>query len=1137
VAAHGRPKRWQVVAAVVAIVAVVAAGTLAVVLVNHHPAGTLSSAPVKSQHVAPLTVPEAIMQRNANSDGAVDFEGALQLFSYVFAPLPGVTLPAGAQDDRAQWADLAASLIAANFNELTAAQRQVVLPYLTDAGGDGAPLSSTQTRSGTSTAGAMLTDVRTMGAPAPFVRTDIALLVLKALTAEGARLGHGLADSPALASLSHVYLFLAAKDLVIKGGGTGAAWASPSHGPGYDANGDILPTYTTVGKITDCYIFVGPKIWNSTDGSGHWVSSDRTVAMIYHEVFHCYQEFVVGSVSGTVFYAAPSWIVEGGATWAAASILPYDEPAWKAYLTTPGTALSNRAYDAFAFFFEIEYVGRPLWPQWWGIWTAAAVGGWGNADWFNAVAGDHRTALINAWGASFYRDPSLGHDWTVTGNGQLASPPTPAAPSGFGGQLTINSPPYATAQVVIPPQKSGTIVVSATVSATFRILDSAQREKIGVSYLAMCWGTCRCPGATDQPATFAVSGEVDWATASQQSYSQTALKATNVSNYCKTKPSDWQPPAPNTCLKQCPGSNGDPHMRTVNLRSFEFQAAGEYELLRSADGTVEIQGRQEPTAGAGSTATINTAVAVRIGTHRVGVYAPGGAQVLDVHVDGSLVPLSAPMDLSGGGRLLRSPHGVEIDLPDGTALWALFTTGRWGINLEMTPSARLQNSAVGVLGPIALGYSVPMLPDGTGMHISADAVAQYNFRYQKFAPAWRVTDATSLFDYDPGKSTKSYTVAGFVPQGGPPKPLEFDPATLAASETTCSPIADVDLRNDCVYDVTATGDPGFVTAYSDTVSFFTGSGGPSGAPPVVQTSPTPSVSGTALHEILAGANQRGAVVGPDGSLDILAVVGNQLSVIAVDPATSAIRLQTTIAPMLGITVPTGLASSAGSLWLVVDTGLETCSVDQLNPVTLAVQNTMPLPSCPFSSPAIAGTADEVWTDDSSGRLERIDMAHKTISETIATAGRGQTTPGLFASESSVFWETEAGIYRVDTQSSSLVQIAFSSDLPFPVGDGVWTTLDSADVGFYDNNPTAPTSTLAVPRDLVGADANNVYTEDPTTHDVLRYPIDGSPGGALGISAFPAIHLLIGQHNAFNVLAKAPQAGAALAIYVENFPLP
>jgi hypothetical protein len=166
------------------------------------------------------------------------------------------------------------------------------------------------------------------------------------------------------------------------------------------------------------------------------------------------------------------------------------------------------------------------------------------------------------------------------------------------------------------------------------------------------------------------------------------------------------------------------------------------------------------------------------------------------------------------------------------------------------------------------------------------------------------------------------------------------------------------------------------------------------------------------------------------------------------------------------------------------------------------------------------------------------MAHKTFSASIATSGNVQATPSLLASTNSVFWSDQTGIYRVDSQSSSLTRISDPNSLPLPVGDGVWEEIDAGTDGFSDGASAAST-TVDVPRDLIGADAKGVYTEDPTTKDVLEYPTDGSPGAGLGTSIYPSDtgSLLIGPHNALRVVDAAPQPGAPEAIFLENFRLP
>ncbi|KAB1991132.1 VWD domain-containing protein, partial [Haemophilus parainfluenzae] len=72
-------------------------------------------------------------------------------------------------------------------------------------------------------------------------------------------------------------------------------------------------------------------------------------------------------------------------------------------------------------------------------------------------------------------------------------------------------------------------------------------------------------------------------------------------------------------------SYGDPHIITYDGYRYCFQTAGEFLLSQSADGRFVVQARQKPVPG--RQITLNSAVAMRIGRHRVGIYmqdAPDG---------------------------------------------------------------------------------------------------------------------------------------------------------------------------------------------------------------------------------------------------------------------------------------------------------------------------------------------------------------------------------------------------------------------------------------------------------------------------------------------------------------------------------
>jgi hypothetical protein len=279
-----------------------------------------------------------------------------------------------------------------------------------------------------------------------------------------------------------------------------------------------------------------------------------------------------------------------------------------------------------------------------------------------------------------------------------------------------------------------------------------------------------------------------------------------------------------------PASTGEPHITTTNAARYDFQAAGEFTLLRNAGG-LEIQVRHTPIATKPNPAderaacvSINSAVAARVGSHRVtyepnlsGMPDPSGLQL---RVDGALTDLSERgIDLGNRGRITRTnvSGGLRIDSPDGTYLfltpgwWA--DQGKWYINID----AALAGEAVGIAGAIGSDTWLPALPNGSSMGpmpgTSHDRYVDLN---QKFADAWRVTDANSLFDYGPGTSTSTFTNRSWPAERPPcevPGTTPAEPIAENLARAACQAVRGGENAN-CVYDVMVTGNPGFATTYA-----------------------------------------------------------------------------------------------------------------------------------------------------------------------------------------------------------------------------------------------------------------------------------------------------------------------------------
>lgn len=281
-------------------------------------------------------------------------------------------------------------------------------------------------------------------------------------------------------------------------------------------------------------------------------------------------------------------------------------------------------------------------------------------------------------------------------------------------------------------------------------------------------------------------------------------------------------------------NDGDPHLTTVDGAHYDFQSAGEFVSLRDSDGT-EIQTRQAPIAttfnpgadphdGLATCVSLNTAVAARVGEHRVtyesnlnGVPDPTGLQL---RVDADLTTLGANgVDLGSGGRIVRTraPGGLEVDFPDESVLfvtpgwWA--SQSKWYLNVDVSHT----RAADGVLGVIPPRSWLPALPDGASMGPMPGSLHErYIDLYRKFADAWRVTDKTSLFDYAEGTSTETFTMRDWPLEHPPcviPGTKPVPPVSEGVAQEACRSIKGKNMHADCVFDVMVTGNTGFAKTH------------------------------------------------------------------------------------------------------------------------------------------------------------------------------------------------------------------------------------------------------------------------------------------------------------------------------------
>lgn len=274
--------------------------------------------------------------------------------------------------------------------------------------------------------------------------------------------------------------------------------------------------------------------------------------------------------------------------------------------------------------------------------------------------------------------------------------------------------------------------------------------------------------------------------------------------------------------------SGDPHLRTLDGVGYDFQAAGEFVLLReTSGGDFEVQSRMVPV---GDNVSVNEAVATVLDGNRVMIDAASGAPAL--RINGTATPLGSGESLDvGNGRIQRDGATIAITYAgaDGVVgngdsrLNVMLHDGRLDMNLRLDTA--LMGAVEGLLGD---GDGDPgndiARADGTVL----SRPLTFDELYGGFRDDWRVTTTEqSLFSYDPGEGPDTFY--------DPDKPRELisldtlDPAVVAAAETAARQAGLQDgsaAFEDAVLDFALTGDAGFFASALSVPADQTGTDGP-----------------------------------------------------------------------------------------------------------------------------------------------------------------------------------------------------------------------------------------------------------------------------------------------------------------------
>ena len=541
-----------------------------------------------------------------------------------------------------------------------------------------------------------------------------------------------------------------------------------------------------------CKIRVFPTLWAGTQ-------TDQSAKIFFaHEIFHCRQQFWSYSHAGV-----PDWVIEGSADFAAFDLYrsKFSPPANTVdsqWFEQPARALASRDYDAWPLYETFAQSGGDAY----GAIRQQITSGGSDVAALLASGGMTSTAFSMRWPTLTSR-PSIVNDeaWQLKWPSPNATDGRKdnllqTAQRGIGTFWVKGSDQYSHQSYVgIWTSDVGltSVVPQGGPMQTHAESGNVTAPEGRLTRFCFDRGMCKCPdGETSDAIPMNSDMLFAFPTGAQAVRVAVGNEKWDADKHCR-KP------------KRKKGSaNGDPHLQTYDGLAFDIMSLAEFVTTRDPAGDFEVQSRHQPFAG---TAAGTTAVAVKTDSGRITFTAKGlqSTEPIVVRVDGR--ETAAPLQL--GDVAVTQSHADRwlITWPDGSTVEMDWHVGFF-VKLELAPdrAARME----GMLGKSDDDLTNDLLlPDGSIVKPEADLEAEY-------AMAWRVDGATTLFDYEPGETFETFRL-----------PLPQLSTALADEELTERLRADCIAElgqlatsaeiSSCVFDVAATGDSSFTTAYVDVV--------------------------------------------------------------------------------------------------------------------------------------------------------------------------------------------------------------------------------------------------------------------------------------------------------------------------------
>jgi von Willebrand factor type D domain len=240
-------------------------------------------------------------------------------------------------------------------------------------------------------------------------------------------------------------------------------------------------------------------------------------------------------------------------------------------------------------------------------------------------------------------------------------------------------------------------------------------------------------------------------------------------------------------------SFGDPNIVTFDEFFYSFNGVGEFIATKSTSDNFEIQVRQEElkNKNGGGSVSWTTGLAINTGKDKLCFY-PNKYFINQISQNYSI---NIDKQLPNGGAITGDEKAITIDTPSGDFIKIFIRKD--ALDYSIIPNSQRQGKLSGVFG----NYDKNATND-LRIRNGAQIDGSYNSLYPNFTNSWRISQNQSLFVYDTGKTTETFTNRNF-----PYEPLVIRADQRRSAEQICKSAGVVTpFLEGCINDVVATGD-------------------------------------------------------------------------------------------------------------------------------------------------------------------------------------------------------------------------------------------------------------------------------------------------------------------------------------------